>query len=70
MLLPTSRSAREPPGQVPAELRGFLLWTISLDGGNSGKYLDAVGFIALPDFIRGMSEHQINLIGSGDAPAN
>lgn len=55
---------------MPAELRGFLLWTISLDGGNSGKYLDAVGFIALPDFIRGMSEHQINLIGSGDAPAN
>ena len=51
----------------PLRLRGFLLWTISLDGGNAGKYLDTVGFIPLPDFIRGMSEHQIGLIGPGGA---
>lgn len=52
-----------------AALRGFLLWAISLDGGNAGKYLNTVGFIALPDFIRGMSEHQIGLIGARAAAA-
>lgn len=63
--------SRSQPDRATAEaLRGFLLWAISLEGGNSGKYLDAVGFIALPDFIRGMSEHQISLIGTGGAPAN
>jgi len=57
-------SRRQPDSATAAALRGFLLWAISLDGGNSGKYLSSVGFIALPDFIRGMSEHQIGLIGS------
>ncbi len=53
-----------------AALRRFLLWAISLQGGNAGGYLDAVGFIALPDFIRGMSEHQIGLIGPGNVPSD
>ena len=48
--------------ETAAALRKFLLWAISLVGGNAPKYLDAVGFIPLPDFIRGLSEHQINLI--------
>ncbi|HUN71984.1 MAG TPA: phosphate ABC transporter substrate-binding protein PstS [Steroidobacteraceae bacterium] len=56
-------SRRQADGATAAALRGFLLWAISLDGGNAGKYLNTVGFIALPDFIRGMSEHQIGLIG-------
>ena len=43
-------------------LRHFLLWAISADGGNAPKYLDAVGFIPLPTFIRALSENQINLI--------
>lgn len=60
-------SKRQVDGATAAALRGFLLWAISLDGGNAGKYLDTVGFIPLPDFIRGMSEHQISLIGSGGA---
>jgi phosphate transport system substrate-binding protein len=60
-------SKRQADGATAAALRGFLLWTISLDGGNANRYLDTVGFIALPDFIRGMSEHQINLIGPGAA---
>ena len=38
------------------------MWSISLEGGNAGKYLDAVGFIPLPDFIRGLSEDQIKRI--------
>jgi phosphate transport system substrate-binding protein len=61
---------RQADGATAAALRGFLLWTISLDGGNAGKYLDTVGFIPLPDFIRGMSEHQIGLIGPGGAAAD
>jgi phosphate transport system substrate-binding protein len=63
-------SRRQADGATAAALRGFLLWTISLDGGNAGKYLDTVGFIPLPDFIRGMSEHQIGLIGPGSASAD
>jgi phosphate transport system substrate-binding protein len=63
-------SRRQADGATAAALRGFLQWTISLDGGNAGKYLDPVGFIPLPDFIRGMSEHQIGLIGPGGAAAD
>jgi phosphate transport system substrate-binding protein len=43
-------------------IRHFLLWSIAADGGNAAKYLDAVGFIPLPDFIRAMSEKQIGRI--------
>jgi phosphate transport system substrate-binding protein len=55
-------SIRQPNPETAAALRKFLLWAISLQGGNAPKYVDAVGFIPLPDFIRGLSEHQINLI--------
>ncbi len=63
-------SRHQADGATAAALRGFLLWAISLDGGNAGKYLDTVGFIPLPDFIRGMSEHQIGLIGPGGSSAD
>jgi phosphate transport system substrate-binding protein len=43
-------------------LRHFLFWAISADGGNAPKYLDTVGFIPLPTFIRALSENQINRI--------
>jgi phosphate transport system substrate-binding protein len=55
-------STRQPNAETAAALRHFLLWAISPTGGNAPKYLDKVGFIALPDFIRGLSEHQIALI--------
>jgi phosphate transport system substrate-binding protein len=55
-------SSRQPDAETATALRKFLLWTISLDGGNAAKYLDAVGFIPLPDFIRALSENQINSI--------
>jgi phosphate transport system substrate-binding protein len=55
-------SIRRSNPETAAALRKFLLWAISLQGGNAPKYLDEVGFIPLPDFIRGLSEHQINLI--------
>ncbi len=43
-------------------IRNFLLWAISTEGGNAPKYLNNVGFIALPDFIRGLSEAQLALV--------
>jgi phosphate transport system substrate-binding protein len=55
-------SIRQPNPETAAALRKFLLWAISLAGGNAPKYLDAVGFIPLPNFIRGLSERQISLI--------
>ncbi len=55
-------STRQPDPRAAVALRHFLLWTVSLEGGNASKYLDAVGFIPLPDFIRALSESQIDSI--------
>jgi phosphate transport system substrate-binding protein len=57
-------SKSQPNAATADALRHFLSWAISKTGGNSENYLKPVGFIALPDFIRGLSEHQISLIGS------
>ncbi len=55
-------SKTQPNAATAKALRDFLNWAISPDGGNAAKYLDAVHFIALPDFIRAMSEAQISEI--------
>jgi len=55
-------SINQPDPDLAAAIRQFLLWSIAVDGGNATKFLDAVGFIALPDFIRAMSEKQIGRI--------
>lgn len=55
-------STRQTSAATADALRHFLLWAISADGGNAAKYLDTVGFIPLPTFIRALSENQINLI--------
>lgn len=55
-------SARQADPAAATALRNFLLWTIALDGGNAPAPLAAVGFVALPDFIRALSEHQIATI--------
>jgi phosphate transport system substrate-binding protein len=55
-------STHQPDAATAAALRRFLMWSVSLEGGNAAKYLDAVGFIPLPDFIRALSEHQIKRI--------
>jgi hypothetical protein len=47
---------------MAAAIRHFLLWAIAVDGGNASKYLDAVQFIPLPEFVRALSEKQINRI--------
>ncbi len=55
-------STRQADPLRAAALRRFLLWAVSLEGGNAPRYLDAVGFIPLPDFIRALSERQIDSI--------
>jgi phosphate transport system substrate-binding protein len=49
----------QPDRATADALRSFLRWAISATGGNSASYLTPVGFIPLPDFIRGLSEAQI-----------
>jgi phosphate transport system substrate-binding protein len=55
-------STHQPNARTAAALRRFLLWSVSLEGGNAAKYMGAVGFIPLPDFIRALSENQIKRI--------
>jgi phosphate transport system substrate-binding protein len=55
-------SKKQPDPATADALRTFLLWSISGIGGNSATYLKPVGFIPLPDFIRGLSEAQITEI--------
>jgi phosphate transport system substrate-binding protein len=55
-------STRQPDPAAAKALRDFLLWANSPLGGNTPKYLDAVHFVALPDFIRASSEKQIRKI--------
>ena len=55
-------SRSQPDAATAGAVRAFLSWAISATGGNSEKYLGSVGFIPLPDFIRGLSEAQINEI--------
>jgi phosphate transport system substrate-binding protein len=55
-------SKSQPDLATAGAVRAFLLWAISATGGNDPKYLGPIGFIPLPDFIRGLSEAQIGLI--------
>jgi phosphate transport system substrate-binding protein len=55
-------SKSQPNAATAAALRSFLRWAISETGGNDQKYLAHVDFIALPNFIRGLSEAQIDEI--------
>lgn len=55
-------SKAQPDPATAKALRTFLRWAISERGGNGEQYLVPVGFIPLPDFIRGLSEAQIEQI--------
>jgi len=55
-------SKSQPDAATAQALRSFLTWVVSESGGNGGKYLAPVGFIPLPDFIRGLTEAQIEEI--------
>ncbi len=52
-------SKQQPDAATADALRTFLLWSISEIDGNSDKYLKSVGFLPLPNFVRGLSEAQI-----------
>ena len=58
-------SKKQPDAATADALRAFLRWAISETGGNGDKYLTPVGFIALPDFVRGLSGDQISEIMPG-----
>ena len=55
-------SKTQPDAATASAVRAFLRWAMSVTGGNNEKYLGPVGFIPLPDFIRGLSEAQIKKI--------
>jgi len=55
-------STDQPNPATADAVRQFLLWAVSAEGGNAAKYLSTVQFIPLPDFIRALSENQINRI--------
>jgi phosphate transport system substrate-binding protein len=55
-------STRQSNAETAKALRDFLIWANSPLGGNSPKYLDAVHFIPVPDFIRALNEKQIRRI--------
>ncbi len=55
-------STDQPNAATADAVRQFLLWAVSIEGGSAPKYLDTVQFIPLPDFIRALSENQINRI--------
>lgn len=55
-------SKSQPTAATAMALRSFLRWAISETGGNDRKYLTHVDFIPLPDFVRGLSEAQIDEI--------
>jgi phosphate transport system substrate-binding protein len=55
-------STRQPSPEVAKALRDFLLWANTPVGGNTPKYLDTVHFVPLPDFVRALSEKQIDRV--------
>ncbi len=57
-------NAQQANADTATELKNFLSWTISPDGGNTTKYLDQVGFVALPAAVQKLSEAQIAKIGA------
>jgi phosphate transport system substrate-binding protein len=55
-------STKQPNAVMAAAIREFLLWAIATCQGNAARNLDAVRFIALPEYIRALSEAQLQKI--------
>jgi len=55
-------SKHQPSEAIASALRTFLFWSIEPCSGNAAKTLDAVHFIALPEYIRALSYSQIESI--------
>jgi phosphate transport system substrate-binding protein len=54
--------SRQPNADTAKALRDFLSWAINPKGGNAPDYLQAVGFVALPESVVKLSEKQIQQI--------
>lgn len=50
---------KQPDAGLAKELRIFLSWAVSPEGGNASRYLEAVHFIALPQSVVELSKEQI-----------
>ena len=50
---------QQASGSVAAALKAFLNWAIDPNGGNAPQYVNAVGFVALPEAIVKLSQKQI-----------
>jgi phosphate transport system substrate-binding protein len=55
-------STKQPDAATAAAMRTFLLWTVEQCSGNSPKTLSAVRFIPLPEYIRALSDAQLEKI--------
>lgn len=56
-------NSKQSDANTATELRNFLGWAISSQGGNATSYLDQVGFVALPAAVQKLSATQIAKIG-------
>jgi phosphate transport system substrate-binding protein len=54
--------AQQPSAATAKAVKDFLGWSIDPKGGNAPQYMQAVGFVALPQTILTLSNYQINLI--------
>jgi phosphate transport system substrate-binding protein len=54
--------AQQPSPEMAEAVRSFLEWTIKPDGGNAAHYMDAVGFVPLPQAIAKLSAAQLATI--------
>jgi phosphate transport system substrate-binding protein len=54
--------AQQPSAGTAKAVKDFLGWAIDPKGGNAPQYMQAVGFVALPQTILTLSNYQINLI--------
>lgn len=55
-------AAKQSNPALASALRAFLLWTIDDARGNQARVLDPLHFAALPEYVRALSEEQIQKI--------
>ena len=54
--------SRQPNAETAAEIKKFLRWAVSTEGGNSLQFLKQVNFLPLPASARALTLQQINQI--------
>ena len=52
--------ARQPNAETAKQMRDFLTWAVSAEGGNAARFLDQVNFLPLPASARALTLAQIN----------